>query len=202
MNKFDNSAIGMRIRTLRKQKALNQTEFAKLLDKSLRTVQKYETGEIEVSLSVIDQIAEVLGSTSSYILGFETNIAPIRNLSDILGFLFELERISGVHFDIDIRRPPRNREWECSITFKGREPNAEFNTDICLVLEDWEDERDNVRSYYHAQSTYRKWQEQALAYYAPCTLESVEPEELSDEERIRKRNAYLEKMYAPKKEDK
>lgn len=202
MNKFDNSAIGMRIRTLRKKKGLNQTEFAKLLDKSLRTVQKYETGEIEVSLSIIDQIADVLDSTSSYILGFETNIAPIRNLSDVLGFLFELEKISDIHFNIDVKKPPRNKEWECSITFKGKEQDADFNTDICLFLENWEEERDNIRSYSHCQSTYRKWQEQTLAYYASCALESVEPEELSDEERIIKRNAYLEKMYAPKKEDK
>lgn len=58
----------------------------------MRTVQKYETGEIEVSFSVVNQIAQVLDTTTSYILGIDTDVAPIRSLADVLGFLFELEK--------------------------------------------------------------------------------------------------------------
>ena len=175
MNKMDYSAIGLRIRTLRKKKGLNQTEFAKLLDKSLRTVQKYETGEIEVSFSVVNQIAQVLDTTTSYILGIDTDVAPIRSLADVLGFLFELEKVSNLNFNIDVKKPPRSEEWECSISFKGKDLEADYNADMCLFLE--------------------KWQDQTLAYYASCGLESNEPEELSEEERIEKRNAYLENLY-------
>ena len=46
------SAIGQRIKQLRKRKGLNQTELAQMLKKSLRTVQKHETGENGVSLRV------------------------------------------------------------------------------------------------------------------------------------------------------
>ena len=46
MDNFDYPAIGQRIKQLRKRKGLNQTELAQMLKKSLRTVQKYETGEI------------------------------------------------------------------------------------------------------------------------------------------------------------
>lgn len=42
MDNFDYSAIGQRIKTLRKRKGLNQTQLANLIGKSLRTVQKYE----------------------------------------------------------------------------------------------------------------------------------------------------------------
>ena len=185
MNKMDYSAIGLRIRTLRKKKGLNQTEFAKLLDKSLRTVQKYETGEIEVSFSVVNQIAQVL----------DTDVAPIRSLADVLGFLFELEKVSNLNFNIDVKKPPRSEEWECSISFKGKDLEADYNADMCLFLEEWENERQEVQSYTHSQATYRKWQDQTLAYYASCGLESNEPEELSEEERIEKRNAYLENLY-------
>ena len=52
MDNFDYPAIGQRIKQLRKRKGLNQTELAQMLKKSLRTVQKYETGEIEVSIAV------------------------------------------------------------------------------------------------------------------------------------------------------
>ena len=56
MDNFDYPAIGQRIKQLRKRKGLNQTELAQMLKKSLRTVQKYETGEIEVSIAVVNQL--------------------------------------------------------------------------------------------------------------------------------------------------
>ena len=56
MDNFDYSVIGQRIKTLRKRKGLNQTQLANLLGKSLRTVQKYETGEIEVSIDVVNEL--------------------------------------------------------------------------------------------------------------------------------------------------
>ena len=50
MNKMEVSTIGERIKTLRKKRGYNQKEFSKpYLVKSLRTIQKYESGEIEVS---------------------------------------------------------------------------------------------------------------------------------------------------------
>ena len=51
--KHDTKQIGLRIRTARKQKGMNQTQLAAALGKSLRTIQKYESGEIEVSLAMI-----------------------------------------------------------------------------------------------------------------------------------------------------
>ena len=63
MNRFDLPAIGARIRALRKKMGYNQTELGEIMDKSLRTIQKYETGEIEIPLSVISQLADVLGTT-------------------------------------------------------------------------------------------------------------------------------------------
>ena len=72
MDNFDYPAIGQRIKQLRKRKGLNQTELAQMLKKSLRTVQKYETGEIEVSIAVVNQIADLLDTTSTYILGYDS----------------------------------------------------------------------------------------------------------------------------------
>ena len=59
--KLHNNQIGLRIRTARKEKGINQTELANLLGKSLRTIQKYESGEIEVSIAMLNEIAKVLG---------------------------------------------------------------------------------------------------------------------------------------------
>lgn len=200
MNNLDYSAIGQRIKLLRKRKGLNQKELAGILGKSLRTVQKYETGEIEVSIAVVNQLADILESTPTFILGYEANIAPIRSLADIMGFLFQLEQVAGISFDIDVKKPPRSKEWQCAISFNGK-ASADFNTDLCLFLEDWESQRDDIRAFQSTQAAYQKWQEQTLAYYAATSVECVQPEELSDEERIRRRNAYLESRYARQKEE-
>ena len=135
MGNFDYSAIGQRIKTLRKRKGLNQTQLANLLGKSLRTVQKYETGEIEVSIDVVNALAKHLDTTPTFILGYETNTAPIRSLADIMSFLFELDKVSSLKFDVDVQKPPRSNEWTCSIRFNGKELDADHNADMCLFLE-------------------------------------------------------------------
>ena len=125
MDNFDYSVIGQRIKTLRKRKGLNQTQLANLLGKSLRTVQKYETGEIEVSIDVVNEMAKHLDTTPTFILGYETNTAPIRSLADIMSFLFELNKVSSIKFDVDVKKPPRSNEWTCSIRFNGKEMDAD-----------------------------------------------------------------------------
>lgn len=202
MDNFDYSAIGKRIRALRKCKGYNQQELANIIGKSLRTVQKYESGEIEVSIAVVNQLAEVLETTPTFILGYDTDIAPIRSLADVMNFLFHIEEVSGIDFGIDVKKPPRSKEWQCAITFNGKAADAEFNTDMCLFLENWEEQRDGLRTYDSTQEQYRKWKETTLAYYAATPVERVEPEEPSPSERIKRRNAYLNSLYAPQDGDK
>ena len=194
METFDYSAVGARIKALRKKKHLGQTELANLIGKSLRTVQKYETGEIEVSIAVVNQLAEVLDSTPTYIMGFETEATPIRSLADVLNNLFHMEQVDGLDFAINVNRPPHSRQWECSLTFKGKNREAPMNADMCLFLEDWESQREELRGYAMTQAAYKKWKDQTLAYYATTPVDLKEPAELSREERIRLRNAYLESL--------
>jgi len=100
MDNLDYPAIGQRIKLLRKRKGLNQTELAQRLKKSLRTVQKYETGEIEVSIAVVNQIAGILDTTSTYLLGYEASTTQIKTLADVMDFLFKLETVDGIDFKI------------------------------------------------------------------------------------------------------
>lgn len=194
MDNLDHAAIGQRIKMLRKKKGLSQTELAQMLGKSLRTVQKYETGEIEVSISVINQIAEILETSSTYLFGYESGTTQIKSLSDVMDFLFKLENVSGIDFHIDVKKPPRSKEWSCSISFDGKSA-AEFNADMCLFLEQWQQEREDVQSFASTLEAYKKWKDTTLAYYAANTVETVEPQELDPDERIRKRNEFLENAY-------
>ena len=193
MNSSDNAAIGLRIRTLRKRKGYNQQELADILGKSLRTVQKYESGEIEVSIAMANQLAKVLDTTPTFLFGYETEITPIRSLAEVVNFLFHIEEVNGLDFGIDVKRPPRSKEWQCSITFNGK-ADADFNADLCLFLEDWEGQRDNLRTYGTTQEQYREWKTKTLAYYASTAVECKEPEELDPEEQVKRRIAYLNSL--------
>ena len=102
----ENKEIGFRIRAARKAKRLNQTEFAERLNKSLRTVQKYESGEIEVSVAVIKEISKILGCSPSYLLGLDEENNLLAKLSDVVRFVFELDRTNELKFNIDIKKPP------------------------------------------------------------------------------------------------
>ena len=194
MSSTDNAEIGLRIRTLRKRKGYNQQELADILGKSLRTVQKYESGEIEVSIAVANQLAEVLDTTPTFLFGYETEITPIRSLADVMNFLFHIEQVSGLKFSIDVKKPPRSKEWQCAITFNGRAADADFNTDLCLFLENWEEQRDNLRTYGITQEQYREWKTKTLAYYAATAVECAEPEELDHDEQVKRRIAYLNSL--------
>ena len=194
MDKWDNTAIGTRIKNLRKNKGYTQQELADIIGKSLRTLQKYETGEIEVSIAVVNQLAKELDTTPTFILGYDTEIKPIRTLADVMNYLFHIEQVGGLEFSNNVKRPPRDSEWTCALTFNGKNMNAELNQDMCLFMEDWESQRDSLRTYDLTQANYREWKEKTLAYYASTEVKNVEPEELSEEERRRKRIEYLNSL--------
>lgn len=189
MNKTESSTIGERIKTLRKKRGYNQKDLADLLGKSLRTVQKYESGEIEVSIAMVNELAKILDTTSTYLLGHQTGDFKFDCLSDVMECLFQLEKISGLHFSIETKRPPHHDGWQCSITFDGKDKSADQNADICLFLEEWENNRESFRDYMISKETYENWKDKTLAYYASQGVEIAEPDELDETERLKRRNA-------------
>ena len=158
--------IGQRVRKARKEKGYNQTELANALGKSLRTIQKYENGEIEISISMLNELAKALDTTTTYLLGYKTEtVKPqITTFADVAVMLFELEKVTGLKFEIDIKRPPRDDNWECSIKFDGK-AKTELNADMCLFLEDWADAREN-----YSKEQYADWKDKTLAYYSRVTV--------------------------------
>ena len=193
-----NKQIGLRIRTARKEKGLNQTELANLLDKSLRTIQKYESGEIEVSIATINAIAKVLDCPSTYLIGYESERKPLPNLADVLQFFFQLDMIREIGFDIDVKRPPHYDGWQCSITFDGKDMSTELNQSLCLFLEDFKNIREEYKVYQRSFESYQEWQDKTLAYYSSVDLSDKKIEELSDTERIKRFNAIMNERYGKK----
>ena len=61
--------IGQRIRDLRKQKRMSQTELAKSAGVSQTTVTAWETGKAEPSSSAVAKLAVIFNVTTDYLLG-------------------------------------------------------------------------------------------------------------------------------------
>ena len=172
MDEVNTSTIGERIKLLRKRKGISQGGLAAMIGKSTRTLQKYENGEIEVSTFVAHQLAKVLDTTPTYLLGYETSNTSLVTLADVMDYFFKLEEIAELGFQIEVKKPPRHDGWSCSITFNGKD-KAKLNADMCLFLENWADERKRGSS----KEEYEQWKKDTLAYYAanPVT-EKAEPE--------------------------
>ena len=58
-----------RIRDLREDMDMNQTEFAKLLGMSQTGYSKYETGENDIPTAVLIKLAEIHPTSVDYLLG-------------------------------------------------------------------------------------------------------------------------------------
>ena len=190
--------IGERIKTARKSANLSQTELAKRLDKTMRTIQKYESGEIEPSIAMINAIAKVLDVSPADLIGYQKPNIQLDSLSDVIAVLYQLNKKAGLRFEVDVRRPPNHDEWTCSLKFDGHNQSAEKNASLCLILEDFRDEREKLETYWTDQESFDLWIEKELAYYADSKLSDREVEVLTTIERIQRRNELdrqmLEKM--------
>lgn len=58
-----------RIRDLREDSELNQTELAKRLNMSQTGYSKYETGENELPVAVLEKLADIYQTSTDYLLG-------------------------------------------------------------------------------------------------------------------------------------
>ena len=66
--------IGLRIKKARKAAKMSQTVLGTYLNKTLRTIQKYESGIItNIPSDKIMLLAEILETTPAFIMGWESN---------------------------------------------------------------------------------------------------------------------------------
>ena len=66
-----------RIRDLREDKDMNQTQIAKMLGMSQTGYSKYETGENDIPAAILIKLAGYYETTIDYILGLTDNPAKI-----------------------------------------------------------------------------------------------------------------------------
>lgn len=73
--------IGDRIRELRVQKRMSQTDLAKAINTSQQAITKWENGKSEPSSSVINNIANYFNVSTDYLLGRTSEELPDKDLS-------------------------------------------------------------------------------------------------------------------------
>ena len=185
------SGIGSRIRDARKAAGMSQTVLGQHLNKTLRTVQKYESGEIEPSIATINELARILHVSSAELMGYKRQEIRLESFADVLEALNELNKKAGIRFKIDVKRPPNAEGWTCSLTFDGNDQTAEHNSDLCLFLERFAEEQERVETYWTDQAYFDRWFDQELAYYTGVKLPDKEPEDLTPEERMKRRNELI-----------
>lgn len=86
-------AIGQRIKERRKEMKISVDELSELLGKNRATIYRYEKGEIEsLPISILKPIAKALGTTPSYLIGWEdeTKYSEVDELSEKTKQLIEL----------------------------------------------------------------------------------------------------------------
>lgn len=73
-----------RLKELRKEKKLTQEEIALELQVSPRTYQRWENGESQIKPDKAQALAEYLGVSVGYLLGYESNCNTQKMLREIL----------------------------------------------------------------------------------------------------------------------
>ena len=179
--------IGARITQVRKRAGMSQTEFAEKINKSLRTVQKYESGEIDMPISVLTQIAEVLNTSLNFLVGYDSSHIKLEGVSDVLAFLYELDKKKVIQFDIELIKTDME-DWKCKLVFDGKHKEAMHNCDICREMENLKDNREALETYWIGYDTYEACEKQSTDYYKSWSLTDKEREYLTTSERIDKRN--------------
>ena len=133
-------------------------------------------------------IAKELNVSPADLIGYRRPSIELNSLSDVIAVLYQLNKKAGIRFEIDVQRPPHSEEWSCSLRFKGNDSSAEMNDSLCLILEDFRDEREKLETYWTDQEGFDRWMEKELAYYAEAKLQDREVEVLTEMERIQRRN--------------
>ena len=75
---FRGEGMYQRLRDLREDADLNQTQLARFLGMSQTGYSKYETGENDIPTQVLNKLADFYGTSVDYLLGRTNNRKPYR----------------------------------------------------------------------------------------------------------------------------
>ncbi len=138
--------IGERIKERRKELGLSVDELAERLNKNRATIYRYESNEIEkLPTTVLEPLANALGVTPAYLMGWEKTLEKSENLSELM------EKYDNIK-PIKLKRFPMLGEIACGEPVFADEDKEHFvmadmdiHADFCLTAKG--DSMVNARIY-------------------------------------------------------
>jgi transcriptional regulator with XRE-family HTH domain len=177
--------IGRAIKKRRRELKITQKEFAKRLNKSERTIQKYESGEIIIKTGIIKLIADELDIPWQELLEAKpepTDTAEdntpdysFSTMSDVIKALFSMTQIKDISFRLACTKPPEDLNWTASLIVDGKDSGL-YDADFCLFLENWMNKLAALQSGSISDLQYEKWQQETLKYYSESYFSDTAPE--------------------------
>lgn len=128
--------IGERIKRARNKAHMSQSELAKKLGKTLRSIQKYERGEVEPSITLLYSIASTLDISPAELFAIQQPDMSMKNLGDVLGFFFELNKKNELRFEIE-DLPAESGKKGVAVEFISNTKSARYNQLLCALLLDF-----------------------------------------------------------------
>ena len=174
--------IGNAIKKRRRQLKITQKEFAQRLNKSERTIQKYESGEIAMKIDLIKQVADELDIPWQKLLEAKTDKIGIvteepvpsyrfHNLSDVISALFTMTELKDISFQLSCTKPPENPEWTSALMVDGK-GDGTYNADFCLFMENWITKKNMLQTGKLSKEKFDSWKSDMLAYYKDSRLDN------------------------------
>ena len=180
------------IKVLRKSLGMNQKEFAAKLGIRQSTLSSYENEAISPSTDMLITIAKEFNVSVDWLCGLTESKTTISTLSDIIEFLFEMEKIPELHFDIHIDKND-DHTLITGITFDSRDEEHKMNVDMCMFLSNYAEHREIFKSYFVGKDMYELWQKNQIEYYDKLPLTRNEFDDLDSATRTQLRNELLRK---------
>jgi len=76
--------LGSRIKERRKLLGLTQEQLAELLGKDASIITKYEAGTVDLPISVVNKLAEILQTSVAYLAGETNNPSPLKRENEAI----------------------------------------------------------------------------------------------------------------------
>lgn len=132
--------IAERIKQLRKNLGLNQSEFCKKLGIKQSTLSSYENGTVSPSNEVLYAIAKQYHVSLDWLFGISDNEFSLSSMGDIISFLLELNELKELRYELEINDKffndieTEDNRWYANIKFYGNEKGHLYNADMCQFL--------------------------------------------------------------------
>ena len=176
--------IANNLKRIRKGKKISQKKLADMIDKTERTVQNYEAGQTDFTISILKDVAIALDidyrellATEEHPYSFTTTANEevqqdkyaLDSFADIINILFKVEASQSISMKLDVRKPPEDKEWNTSISVAGK-GTGKFDMDFCLFLENWKSKLEQLDNGMLSETKYKEWQDSTINYYSDTSL--------------------------------